>query len=454
MPTARQTAKVERVRLSYRFLVRHQEAGTTFTIDELVAATGWKPGTIGTYLKKKWGQLVHKGAQGLRAVAVNGFTEDEYVRLMSQKDEVSADPRRPELRPEVEALVRKARESALLALHIYNSPATVFRTEGFAVMMVIAWTSLFHAIFEKRSESYFYTEADGVTPKVVDGDKKAWELDRCMKVFWGTADHASRRNLDFFIRLRNRIEHRYVPSIDPHVAGECQALLFNFDEMLVDQFGTYYAVRESLAVSLQTASIRTAGQTETLRRLQARHFDDVKEFIDAYRTGLPDSVYGDPKFSFRVFLVPKTGNHASTSDRAFEFVKFDPSRPDDMAQLHRQIAVVKERQVAVVDPDLMSAKDVVKVVAERLKRPFKMHHHVKAWKKYGARKAGDFPAECNPSFCVPDTRHRDYAFRRAWVDHLIMKLSDQAEYEALTATKSTATTGAPSPGKSGNQPPT
>jgi hypothetical protein len=37
---------------------------------------------------------------------------------MSQNDAVSADPKRPKLPPEVEALVRKARESALLSLHI------------------------------------------------------------------------------------------------------------------------------------------------------------------------------------------------------------------------------------------------------------------------------------------------------------------------------------------------
>ena len=187
--------KVDKVRRSYQFLAAKENAGTVFTIEDIVQATGWKPGTIETYLRKKWGQIVHQGTSGLRCKGVCGFTEAEYVRLMSQKDEVSADPRRPDLAPEVEALVRKSRESALLALHVYNSPATVFRTEGFAVLMVIAWTSLFHAIFEERSVSYFYTEPDGVTPKVVDGDKKAWELDTCMKKFWAAADHATRRNL-------------------------------------------------------------------------------------------------------------------------------------------------------------------------------------------------------------------------------------------------------------------
>jgi hypothetical protein len=429
-PTA-SVVKVERVRRSYQFLLTHEQAGTSFTVDDLATATGWKPGTIATYLKKKWRQLVHKGTQGLRVVGVSGFNEDEYVRLMSQNDEVSADPRRPNLAPEVEALVRKARESALLALHVYNSPATVFRTEGFVVLMVIAWTAVFHAIFELRAVSYFYTEPDGVTPKLVDGDKKAWELDTCMKKFWAGADHAIRRNLDFFIRLRNRVEHRYVPSIDPHVAGECQSLLLNFDEMLVEHFGTYYAIRESLAVPLQTTAIRTAGQTEALRRLQAKHFDDVKEFIDTYRTGLPSALYEDPKFAFRVFLVPKAGNHANTSDLAFEFAKYDPNRPDEMAQLQKQIALVKERHVLVANANLLSPSFVTKQVALRIGRPFTMHHHTLAWARYKVRKSGFDPGQCNTKYCVADPRHRDYSYTPEWLDFLVTKLSDEAEYAAL-----------------------
>lgn len=434
-PPTTVTSKDDKVRRSYRFLVASEASGTTFSVDEVVAATGWKRSTISTYLKKKWVQLVHKGAQGFRAVAVSGFTEDEYVRLMSQKDEVSADPKRPRLVPEVEALVRKARESALLALHVYNSPATVFRTEGFSVLMVIAWTSLFHAIFEVREVSYFYTEADG-TPKLVDGDKKAWELETCMKQFWMAADHAVRRNLDFFNRLRNRIVHRYVPSIDPHVAGECQALLLNFDEMLVEHFGTYFAIRESLAVPLQTATLRTAGQTDALRKLQARHFDDVKEFVDAYRSHLPSAIYEDQKFTFRVYLVPKTGNHANSSDLAFEFVKYDPTRPEEMAKVQKQIALIKEKQVPVTNANLLSPKQVWTRVHELIGRDFNQHHHRLAWARYGARKPGFDPAACNPKYCVPDPRHRDYGYTEAWVDLLVTKLSDHVEYAALLDTKS------------------
>lgn len=433
-------AREQRIRNCYRFFAQQEQAGTTFTGNQIAAVTGWKDPTIKTYLNKKLRQLVHRGSSGLRVSGITAFTEDEFVRLMSQNDEVSADPKRPTLAPVVEALVRKARESALLALHVYNSPSTIFRTEGFTVLMVIAWTSLFHAVFEKRGVEYFHTEADGVTPKLVDGDKKAWELGTCIKTFWVDVDHAVRRNLEFFVRLRNRVEHRYVPAIDPHVAGECQALLLNFDELLVAEFGIYYAIRDSIAVPLQTASVRTAAQSEALRKLQARHFDNVKEFIDNYRDSLPPAVYDDQRYSFRVFLVPKTGNHRSSSDMAVEFVKVSDN-PDELKELQKQIVAIKEKQVPVVNANLLKTKDVVKEVAAHLGKPFNRHHHFMASVRYKVRKRGRFDSTaCDTRYCIPDSLHKDYGYTRAWVAFLVGKLSDAVEYAAVTKRATSAPT--------------
>lgn len=47
----------------------------------------------------------------------------------------------------VKNCLNKARESALLAVETYNKPATSFKSGGYIVLMCIAWTSLFHAIF-------------------------------------------------------------------------------------------------------------------------------------------------------------------------------------------------------------------------------------------------------------------------------------------------------------------
>src|ERR1035438_10336910 len=59
---------------------------------------------------------------------------------------------------EADANLRKAREAALLAVETYNRPGASFRTAGFLVLMVVAWTALFHAIFAKRKVKPYYRQ--------------------------------------------------------------------------------------------------------------------------------------------------------------------------------------------------------------------------------------------------------------------------------------------------------
>ena len=47
--------------------------------------------------------------------------------------------------------------SALTAVEVYNRPKTSFRVENYIILMVIAWTKLFHAYFQSTiGEKYFY----------------------------------------------------------------------------------------------------------------------------------------------------------------------------------------------------------------------------------------------------------------------------------------------------------
>ena len=365
---------------------------------------------------------------------VSAYQQDQYVRLMSQNHRLSSDPHKPSLELEVERIVVKAREAALHALDSYNRPSTIFRSEGFIVMMVIAWRSLFHAIFEKRGTNYTYLNDDN-TPKVIDGDEKAWELSQCIKEFFGDSNNSIRANLEFMIGLRNRIEHRYVPALDPHIAGECQALILNFDNLLVSEFGDFYALREALAVPIQTSNIRPANQMEAVKQFQGKQYDDLIDYINSFRDDLSDTIYQDPKFSFRVYLIPKIGNHESSSDLAFEFVKYDSSKSEDMQALQHQVALIKDRQVPVANQGTYKPSRVARIVAERTGRIFKTHHHTLAWKMYDARKSGENPEECKIIYCQFDQVHNDYIYTQEWVDFLVTKLSDEAEYNRLLSYK-------------------
>jgi len=405
-----------------------------FNLDDIAKATSWSESTVRTYISKKWDKIIKRIGSQYFVVGVLLYTEDEYVKLMSQVNRYSSNPHKPDLPTEAERMVIKARESSLLALDIFNRPATTFKTEGFIVMMFIAWTALFHAIFEIRGISYYYCKDDGDF-EYKDGDKKAWELSTCISEYFGTVTSPIKENLKFFIGLRNKIEHRYVPDLDPYVSGECQSLLLNFDELMTHEFGTYYALRETLAVPLQTATLRTPNQIDTLKKFQGRQFNKLKEYIDAFRNDLPNEIYDDPKFSFRVYLIPKCGNHKSSSDITIEFIKYDPNNPDDMGKLEKLTTLIKEKKVQVANQGKFKPSTVTKIVSEKIKKKFTIYNHTQAWKLYDARKQGNSPDGCKYEYCQFDETHGDYIYTQEWINFLIKKLTDENEYNRLICYK-------------------
>lgn len=421
--------KSDRQELSYAFFCDMEKRGKGFSLEDVAKATGWKLATVETYPSKKWDKILHKVGDKYFVDGVLQYSLEEYLRMMSQKDSLSNEPWRPNISLAVERLVVKAREAAMLAIDIYNRPATIFRTEGFTVMMIIAWTSLLHAIFEKNGEDYVYYK-DGV-PEIVDGDPKAWDLSKCISYHFKGTTTPVRKNIDFFVGLRNKIEHRYVPAIDPHVSGECQALLLNFDELLTEQFGNFYALREYLTVPLQTSVLHSVNQAEVMKKFQGKEYDKIKDYIDVFRAELTDEIYEDPKYSFRVFLVPKVGNHRDSSDLAFEFVKYDPDNKEEMDAIQKQVALIRSRKIPVANQGKLKPKDVADLVSHRLGKTFNIHNHTQAWKIYTVRKSGENPEGCITKYCQFDDAHKDYVYTMEWVNFLVKKISDDKEYKRV-----------------------
>ena len=321
----------------------------------------------------------------------------------------------------------------MLAVDVYNKPATAFRSGAYIVLMTIAWTSLFHAIFERRRVAYFYRSKNSRRYVRVGGEKKAWELGECLSAYYGSRQPPQRSNLELFIDLRNKIEHRFMPQLDPEIAGECQALLMNYEDVLVAEFGPRYALASDLAFPLQVTRIRSTPRATAQKRLQAKEFGKVKAFLDQFRASLDPATWKGSEFSFRVFMIPKIGNHPASSDLAVEFVKYDEEKPQDMEQYNRVLALIKERQIPVANAGLLKPGAVVKRVAAELNRPFNSHHHVVAWRHFGVRppaKAAN-PASCNPKFCRYDSAHSDYLYTEDWVAHLVEHFRDGARYDAV-----------------------
>ena len=208
--------------------------------------------------------------------------------------------------------------------------------------MCIAWTALLHAIFFKRGDKPFYRKENHRGHfKMVDGDRKAWELGTCIQELWKDNDPPVCKNIMFFVGLRNKIDHWSMPQLDMTVFGECQALLFNFEDLLVAEFGEKYALNESLSLSLQFSRVRSEERQKSARKLHERIAKNISSYVNKFRSSLSTDVLTDSRFSYKVFLIPKPANREKGADVAVEFVKFDPSSPAEMARYERIVSLVK-----------------------------------------------------------------------------------------------------------------
>lgn len=334
---------------------------------------------------------------------------------------------------DVKTLLGKARDSALLAVETYNRPSASFRSGAYIVLMVLAWSALFHAIFLRRKIKPYYRKTGSTRYQKIKGEYHWWDLNECLRQFYKDQNPALRKNLEFFIELRNKIEHRSLPQLDPEIFGECQSMLINFESLLCEVFGERYAIKGGLSFALQFSGSIHSTQATTVGRAGQKSFRAVRSFIDAFRSSLSTEVQSDMTYSFKVFLVPKIGNYASKDAVAVEFVKYDPTKPEEMKQYEKVVAFIKPKEVRIANQGLLKPGEVVKKVAAAIGRPFKMHQHVKCHQHFNVRPSRNAkdPAACDTRYCFYDSAHRDYLYTPEWVNHLVKTLSDPATYDFL-----------------------
>lgn len=340
------------------------------------------------------------------------------------------------LRPYLE----KARDSALLGIEVYNKPAIKFRSSGYIALMVIAWTALLHAVFIRQGIKPYYKNAKGKFQEV-DGDFRHWELAKCVEEYWkGAPNNPVRSNVEFFIPLRNKIEHRHLPELDPAIFGECQALLLNFDDLLGEHFGAAQQLRESLSFSLQ---LFPSGESFAQAVKANKKLSEVKKFIDGYRAMISTQVMGSSQFAFKAFLIQVT-NHQSIDALPIQFVNRDKLTDAQRQEFDKFAVMIKTKEGSVVNGGLLKPSVVVSLVQFGLGDPkinrqsgetnkFNARTHTLFWKRYKVRPASGAkkPAETVKEYCVYDEPHKDYLYTGAWVKFLIEKMKVDGEYERL-----------------------
>jgi hypothetical protein len=326
-------------------------------------------------------------------------------------------------------IVQASKAEALLAVEFYNTTGERRSLEAFVVHMHLAWLYLLHAEFVRDDVDFRYWESrpDGRRRLVrVDGDPKTWELAHCARERWPKETDPVRRNLEFFIGLRNRIEHRHQEAIGMAVAGHAQAMILNYENELVAAFGNDEGLADRLRFPVFVSSITPEG-VAAVKRLRAKLPARTLRYINDFHEGLDATVAEDSRFEFRVHLVPQLGPK-SEADLAVNFVQvkdLDPSVHAALEKLGKTGLVAKQvRREPVQNLGMFKPQAVVDRVAAQVPG-FNMSDHTRAWKRHAVRPPsdGDDPAATDSRYSIWDEPHHDYLYTEAWVRKLIREES-------------------------------
>jgi hypothetical protein len=333
--------------------------------------------------------------------------------------------------------LEKCRDSAVAAVEVYNRPGPRFRTAHYIVLIIISWTALFHAIFYKRKENPWYKDPKRNRYIRVDGETKHWELSECLKKYYGSANPPERKNLEFLIGLRNRIEHRNLPELDAGLYGECQAALMNLEQILVTEFSENYGLNEQLSVALQFSALIPDEKKKAAQLLARSSVKSVKEYVEKFRGGLASSTLNSTKYSFNVYLVPRVVNREKFADASITFISVNEDDPEAISKLESLNVLIKEKHISVSNLDKHKPAEIVKAVRDRLSCDFTQHHHTQAWKHFKVRpKSGATnPERTDGKYCVYDKPHNDYLYTDAWIEKLVGELLDADRFQTITGAK-------------------
>lgn len=328
------------------------------------------------------------------------------------------------------AALQHARSACLAGLRIWNDPAGIFRTGGFALHFVTAWNSLAIAVLQRAGREWRQLDADGQPEPTPDGSEKArLTMDLVADAFPGGENRGLRENIQDWIVLRNSVAHRHLPALDMAVIPWAQAGLLNFEAALEQEFGSTWALSDQLSVPLQLAGFRNPDVVASLRQLQSSLPLDVQAILSRAADATPE-LLADPTYQLRVAFLPTIPTSGRSPDAVAYFVR--PNEvPEELAESLQRF-VVLPKVVRPPRPNL-GAKAVAAAVQERIPYRFNFTQVNIVARALGVRPpagASD-PAATDPRYCEWVSAVKIYLYNQDWIDRLVAELSDPDRYQEL-----------------------
>lgn len=205
----------------------------------------------------------------------------------------------------------------------YNSSTGNYA--DFIGTMVRAWLYLLQAEFERDRVDHRHRDASGELV-FIKGEAKLWDVSQCVKHRFPTTNDPVRVNLEFFIPLRNKVEHRFEQALREAAGGRAHALVINFEKHLTSVFGAAHSLGSRLRFPLFVESITSPDKQRTLTA--SRALTAARTVLSRFDSEFAESVLDDNRYDFRVRLVPIVGPKAD-ADATYSFVNLDALDEDE-----------------------------------------------------------------------------------------------------------------------------
>lgn len=338
-------------------------------------------------------------------------------------------------RPKWWRILNESRRQACVAVDFYNRSGDRRSYHDFVMHMHTAWLYLLHAEFERGKVDYIYRNARGHALKTKDDDKKFWDLEKCVKERFPDND-PGRANIEFFIGLRNKVEHRYQDALLVATAGMAHAYVINYESELVTQFGAEHSLAEELRFPIFVQSLTPEG-IEEQRRLRKRLPVGTRTYITKFEQSLDAAIKGSERFDYRVMLTPLRGPKTE-ADLAVTIVKAEDLTEEKRAEMEKAgkvgTMVVTEKQRDVMHKDAMAPTQAAAAVEALIPFEFKIHHFVALYKHHGnirPETGSDTPEATDPRYCLYDKPFKQYAYTAAYVKKAAEDVNTREKYRAI-----------------------
>jgi len=325
------------------------------------------------------------------------------------------------------------RRLAIKAVDEYNSSAGHYA--DFIGTMVRAWLYLLQAEFQRDKTDDRYWDRDGKLVRLKGGEHKRWDVTECVQNAYPQNNDPVRLNLELFILLRNKVEHRFEAALKEIAGGKAHALVINYERRLAAVFGADQSLGSELRLPIFVESITaTAGGRQSIA--DTRALRAARTILSKFDADLDPAVLDDAKYDYRVRLVPTTASQAA-SQAAIEFVDLDAVTDEQrqaLIQAGRTGAVItKPRLVPVASKDDMLPKKVVAEVNALVPYVFNMGMHTALWKKLRVRPDG--PARpgivTDDRYCLVNGPTNQFVYTPAWVKKIVRAAGTVEKFQAF-----------------------